>query len=96
MDDTREQTKAVIDRWDARRATLAKEVEETAQLGRGLTPEERDRDLVRLCRDAWSILEGRPDRRALIAFVEPRAPDFRDKWRLMVARYRSESKQLPR
>lgn len=80
-------------RWvaqlDARRRTLADEVEDDVAPVRHLTLHERGEWIASACRSAWDILRARPDARAVVEQIEAPAPDFATKWAALMARQRA-------
>lgn len=80
-----------VERLDQRRSSLAAELEETLVLARGLTPGERDRDLVAVVRAGWEILMSRPDAEKVLAWQDPPAADFPELWRRLVERQRAST-----
>lgn len=55
---------------------------------RGLSLAERGDWVTRAGASAWAIVRSRPDAAAVIARRDPPAPDFEDKWRILMARQR--------
>lgn len=87
--DDREQVRRYVARLDARRGTLEDELEDTAKLARGRTPQELDRDLQQVVRAGWAILMSREDKDRVLAWRDPLPEHSRLAWRRLVERYRS-------
>jgi len=86
-DDAR--TRRYVAQLDARRRTLADEVEDDVAPIRALTLRERGEWIASACRSTWDILRARTDAQRVIDHVDPPAPDFAAKWAAMMARRRS-------
>jgi hypothetical protein len=82
-------TRRYVARLDARRRTLADEVEDDVAPVRGLSLRERGEWVASACRSAWDILRGRTDAQRVIDHVDPLAPDFAAKWAALMARRRN-------
>ena len=85
-----EAARRYLEALDARRRTLADEVEDDIAPCRGLSLEERDARLAALCRSAWAILSARPDFARAVEYRDPRPADFPEKWQAPMERRRRE------
>ncbi len=81
--------RAWVKRLDARRRSLAEEIEEDVAPLRGLSRDERGRILESVCRDAMAILEARPDFARAREWSEPRSPEALATWLRLVREYRA-------
>jgi len=83
-----ERTRRWIAALDARRRTLATELEDDVAPVRSLTLEQRGEWVASACRGAWTILRARPDARRAIDVADPPAADFAAKWTALMERHR--------
>lgn len=60
---------------------------------RGLSPEERGKCLVAVCRAAWAVLRSRPDFRQAVTYQDPLPADFAAKWSALVAKRRAQQRE---
>jgi hypothetical protein len=67
-------------------------IEAEVASSRGLSPEERGKRLVAVCRAAWAVLRSRPDFRQAVAYQDPLPADFATKWSALVARRRAQQR----
>lgn len=88
-----ERTRAYVARLDQARATLSDEVEPDVAPVRRLTLDQRGDWVARACASAWAILRARTDRAAVLARREEPAPDFDDKWRALLIRFRARRRR---
>ena len=84
-------TRRYVAQLDARRRTLADEVEDDVAPVRGLTLHERGEWIASACRSTWDILRARADRDRMIDYVDPPAADFAVKWTALMAQQRSRT-----
>ena len=87
-----DRTRRWIAQLDARRPSLAAEVEDDVAPVRGLSLRERGEWVASVCRSTWDILRARADARSVIDHVDAPAPDFAVKWAALVERHRSGSR----
>ncbi len=76
---------------DARRRTLAIEIEDDVALVRDLTLQQRGEQIANLCSSAWSILRARPDFATIVRDKELPAPDLLARWTLLMQRRRQQA-----
>jgi hypothetical protein len=88
----RARTRRYVEQLDARRRTLADELEDDIAPVRGLTLRERGAWIVSACRSAWAIIRSRPDGSRIVQDQEPPADDLPAKWRRLMARQRADAK----
>jgi hypothetical protein len=86
--DAADRVRRYVARLDARRRTLAEEVEDDVAPVRGLSLDVRGDWIASVCRSAWSILRARPDAHRLIDSVDPPAPDLASTWTALMAQRR--------
>ena len=84
-------TRRYVAQLDARRRTLADEVEDDVAPVRGLTLRDRGEWIASACRSTWDILRSRADGQRMIDHVDPPAPDFAAKWAALMAQQRSHA-----
>jgi len=88
-------TRRYVERLDARRRTLADEVEDDVAPVRGLTLRQRGEWIASACRSTWDILRAREDARRVVDHVDAPAPDFAAKWAALMAEYRRRTPSRP-
>ena len=89
--DAADHTRRFVARLDARRRTLAEEVEDDVAPVRGLSLDERGQWIASVCRSAWSILRARADAQCVIDSVDSPAPDLASTWTALMAKHRRVS-----
>ena len=89
---SRARTRRYVGQLDARRRTLAYELEDDIAPVRALTLRERGAWIVSACRSAYAIVRSRPDASRIVQYREPPAPDLPAKWRRLMARQRAGGK----
>jgi len=69
-------------------------IEAEVASSRGLSPEERGKRLVAVCRAAWAVLRSRPDFRQAVAYQDLPPADFAEKWSALRARQRAQQRDI--